>query len=362
MKDYEELTIAFLRASITKDQTEILKMLPASSELWNNVAMLALSHGVMAIIYNEVTKLPSGLLPPKEELLRLFGYYNLQLKDYEKKKQIAITFGDELQKRGITIKILKGLSFSSYYEQPYFRGLGDCDCYLGEHFELGNQIACKMGAQVDFGTYKHSHIKFDGLLIENHHYLTDFKGTKKGIKNEKLLEAIIEEPGEIHIDNTSLACPNTMFNSLFLVRHALGNFLLGGFSLRMIYDWAMLLSKQQDNLDIKRMNSLMEECRIKRFEEVLTSLCVGYLGLRLTNPDLRVNLEQGFLHKYMLESIRLKDSISSSETLIQKSFRILRRIRRMWRYRNIAIESFPMMIWNSFAFSSYLDRNIEISD
>lgn len=175
MKDYEKLTIAFLKASITKDQKEVMEMLPASSELWNNVIILAQSHGVIAILYNEVCQLPQELLPPTEVVMRLFGYYNLQQKDFERKKSIALAFSNALFQKGVTFKVLKGLSFSSYYDQPYFRGLGDCDCYLGKDFELGNQLANKMGAEVDFGTYKHSHIKFNGLLIENHHYLTDFK-------------------------------------------------------------------------------------------------------------------------------------------------------------------------------------------
>lgn len=42
--------------------------------------------------------------------------------------------------------------------------------------------------------------------------------------------------------------------------------------------------------------------------------------------------------------------------LWHKTKRILRRFRRMWKFRLLASESYPRMVWNAFAFSSYMSK------
>lgn len=44
--------------------------------------------------------------------------------------------------------------------------------------------------------------------------------------------------------------------------------------------------------------------------------------------------------------------------LWHKTKRILRRFRRMWKFRLLASESYPRMVWNAFAFSSYMKRGV----
>ena len=46
--------------------------------------------------------------------------------------------------------------------------------------------------------------------------------------------------------------------------------------------------------------------------------------------------------------------------LWHKVKRILRRFHRMWKFRSLASESYPRMVWNAFAFSSYVKREVGI--
>ena len=48
------------------------------------------------------------------------------------------------------------------------------------------------------------------------------------------------------------------------------------------------------------------------------------------------------------------------ENFLQKCFRIFRRFGRMWRYRSLASESYWLMVWNTFSFSSYLKRKVKL--
>ena len=111
------------------------------------------------------------------------------------------------------------MAFAQYYPVPEHRECGDCDVYLGEDWQTGNEVVEKLGGRFETGTYKHSRVQIGNLMVENHKYLTSFNGTKQGKKIERLMERAIEEGDEKYIDGSSLICPNDYFNALFLLRH-----------------------------------------------------------------------------------------------------------------------------------------------
>lgn len=370
------ILLAMLRATLSHDLMEVEKLLPLEASAWNEVIGKASAHGVSGLLYSVVEQLPKSLRPPLELLLRLYGLSERRKKNYEHQLHTASLFASALKARGIEMKVLKGLSFSTYYEHPELRECGDCDCYLSRiekgskgsngskagasGFEVGNKTILEMGGSSEFGSYKHSHLFLNGLMFENHHYITDFNGTQRGKTIELLLEKAIDSSSGNRIGETDMVCPSAYFNALHLIRHAQGNFISEGLILRMIYDWAMLLRVEQEHLDWSQLYSDMEACGLRQFAEVMTTICVEYLGLRLTVKEVTL-----CKNKKMVEAV-LKDTLGDSirmtqgESLGHKIIRIMARYGRFWRYRNLAIESVPVMIWNSLAFSSFMKRNISL--
>lgn len=370
------ILLAMLRATLSHDLMEIEKLLPLEASAWNEVIGKASAHGVSGLLYSVVEQLPKSLRPPLELLLRLYGLSERRKKNYEHQLHTASLFASALKAKGIEMKVLKGLSFSTYYEYPELRECGDCDCYLSRiekgskgssgskaganGFEVGNKTILEMGGSSEFGSYKHSHLFLNGLMFENHHYITDFNGTQRGKAIELLLEKAIDSSAGNRIGETDMVCPSAYFNALHLIRHAQGNFISEGLILRMIYDWAMLLRVEQEHLDWSQLYSDLEVCGLRQFAEVMTTICVEYLGLRLTVKEVTL-----CKNKKMVEAV-LKDTLGDSirmtqgESLGHKIIRIMARYGRFWRYRNLAIESVPVMIWNSLAFSSFMKRNISL--
>lgn len=93
------------------------------------------------------------------------------------------------------------------------------DCFLVDENEyetsltVNNSVARQIGTLVEDGGYKHSHIHYKGLLIENHKYLINFNKTKQGIKIEKIMQQwMIEvkckmfEDSNLWIPRLSLKC------------------------------------------------------------------------------------------------------------------------------------------------------------
>ena len=246
-----------------------------------------------------------------------------------------------------------------YYSVPEHRECGDCDVYLGEDWQTGNEVAEKLGGRFETGTYKHSRVQIGNLMVENHKYLTSFNGTKLGKMIERLMERAIEEGDEKYIDGSSLICPNDYFNALFLLKHDQGDFISGGLTLRMIYDWAALLKCCGWRLDWKRLYSDLEKCRLREFARLMTSLCVEYLGTEVC-PGMELCDDKALVEEVMEDTIAGGIHTKGVETFWKKCIRIARRFARIWHYRSLATESVPRMIWNNFAFSSYMKRKIDL--
>lgn len=359
MRKYEEVLLGILASSVSDDTLASNLPLPLDDAEWTELVRVARLHGVASIVADEMQKMPKEWLPKKKIVMQLIGHIVNQTKRYAWQVATANKLALALKERGVEMKVLKGISFSTYYHKPELRECGDCDIYLGDDFEMGNRVICEIGGTSEFGTYKHSHMHLDGLLIENHRYITDFNGTKRGKALERLLQKYAGLPGDM-IKGTELVRPCAHFNALHMMRHAYGNFIADGMSVRMIYDWAVFLRQEQHRLNWERLSEDMEACHLRKFVDVMVGLCVRFFGLSNLNDCVGVERNADLLDEIMLETLRNEMHLVPHESLWHKTTRILTRFKRMWHYRKLAIESVPRMIWNAFAFSSYLKRNIEL--
>jgi len=347
--------------------------LPVDAKTWNDLFDLAGEHGVLSLIMMAVEQLPVELTPELDELMELFGQSQMQRQTYRTQYSTAEKFAKALRRKGVEMKVLKGISFSTYYDQPELRECGDCDCYLSilgtddysiagaSGFEIGNRTIEEIGGKWKFGSYKHSHLFLDRLMFENHHYITDFNGTKRGKQLELLLERAIESAPGTKIGSSEMVRPCPYFNALHLIRHAQGNFILEGMSLRMIYDWAVFLRAEQDRLDWKKLYGEYESCGLREFADIMTSICVDYLGLEITSKNVTLCKDKSIVEEVLKDTLADKMHSGCGESFAYKVKRIVCRYKRIWHFRRLSIETVPMMIWNSFAFSSYMKREIELN-
>lgn len=382
MNNHEKLLIALLRSTISGHVERAIEYLPMSDSYWKALISISAKHGVIGLAYCQLEKLFSmsseeikkltgknvdikNLRPTMALLVAMYEEQMQRSKLYHKQMKIISSYADALYDKGVDTKVLKGLAFSGYYNDPTRRECGDCDCFLtytgGCHsaFETGNEVAKSIGGKVEEGGYKHSHIFIHGITLENHHYITDFNATKRGKKMEKLLQNIIcNEKGD-YINNTRLIRPSSHFNVLMLIKHSLANFLHSGLTFRMVYDWAMILRVEQNNLDWDLIVSELKEHHMLRFTEVLTTICTEYLDLEIINPQVPIcknkNIVEDILHDTFRGDL---NHMLPNESFVRKTKRIFRRYYRTWKYRRFATENYLVLIWNSFAFSSYIKRNI----
>lgn len=329
-----------------------------TTEEWMRMYRMAVQQGVVAILFEGIQQLSKETAPPLK-LLMQWSAHTFSIEDKQNEMgRVAADFAQLMCEHGIKTMVLKGKAFSTYYPYPNHRECGDLDCFLMGRYADGDNIAAEHGAKVEGSGYKHSHIVYKGLTIENHQYLTSFDNTKRGVYTERMLQDVIAKGGN-QIDNTSLWNPSCEFNALYLVEHALRHFLKEGIVVRHLLDWAYFLKVEQEQVNWSLVYTEMDKCHLRKFADMLTYLCVIYLGVEITNPAITYTLEKP-MAEIVLYDILNEEHVVTKESFVKKMKRVFCRFQRMWRFRCLANENYLTLIWTNIAFSSYLNTKVKL--
>lgn len=334
---------------------------------WNDVFRLAKRQGVLAIVWSAVCRLAEGgVLAPEQQPPRniklqwALSAENIE-KRYHRQRQLASKLAEAYAAEGIHTYVLKGLALSGYYPTPEHRECGDLDCFLATtnddgtfvcRYDDGNAIAAKIGANVEIGFYKHSHINYKGLLVENHAFCTAIRGSRDRKALERHLQYLLSTQPSTPIADTHLLRPCADFNALFLTAHSFGHFLTEGIKLRHILDWALLLRAEQDNIDWTTFYEWCDRMHYTKFVDAVTAIATEYLGLEVTNPAIRTHSD---LRDKVLEDVLFGErSIhNTGASKFKKRMMIMRnKLLGGWKYRELyersAVIDTIQMVWSFF--------------
>lgn len=278
-----------LRASLMGQPLDRELYRDLSEKEWTKLFKISAQQGVCAIVYDVISQLPKEMQPPKG----LHIHWTLSAENIETRYNLQKKLANELAElyadNGVKTVVLKGFGISSYYPIPSYRECGDFDCFLCGDFEKGNEIASQNGAHVEPNCYKHSHIHYKGLMVENHQFCIGIRGSEKVKGLERHLESLIfNDTNPRYFEDTKLVIPNADFNAIFLINHSFGHFISNGIKLRPIYDWILLLKKEQESIDWKTFYEICDGLHLTRFVNIINYISVTHLGLKLTNPQIGI--------------------------------------------------------------------------
>ncbi len=241
-----------------------------------------------------------------------------------------------LQEVGIRAVILKGLSISVYYDDNNLRCFGDLDIFSPTDFQRIDDILKPISTYFSIDYYRHSECKVDGVMVENHRYLTDVRGQSRFYKLENFLHH--EASSILAVAPTGgLYYPNECFTFVFFVYHALSHFLYEKLSLKFLVDWCLMLKGRKEiSLDV--LDEKLKEFGLMRFAAAMTALCVEKLGLqedyvpkdllvevKALNPALIEKFEEDIFEddyeKFSTNS--LKDRIVRGKEFYKKRWKIM---------------------------------------
>ena len=328
-----------------------------SAAEWEEAYQMSVRNGVTAVVFEGVMNLPKAEVPDVVTTMRWFAAATNVERKMKEMKAVAEEFAGEMAKRQIPLVVLKGLAFAQYYPHPLHREYGDLDCYLMGKKKEGDRVVEELGGTVEEAGYKHSHLRYKGLIIENHRFFTDFDNTPTGILTEQVLSELMQE-GHTSIGNSKLHCPSPNFNAVFLLKHAQHHFILEGIRLRHVLDWALFLRAKQKEIGWSRVLPMLQITRTIQFAGIMTAIAVQHFHIKVQDKGLLAlvaSAEQKMVDAVLADTMGEQPAIYV-DGLWHKARRIFRRFRRMWKFRDLASETYPRMIWNAFAFSSYMKR------
>lgn len=342
LKKYMYKLFDFIKIEVDRCVVNINK--PYTLCEWDVLYRECIRQGILAIAWDAVTQLPAEQQPPRNIKLQWALSAEKIKNRYNKQRQRAEKLADAFAEEGIDTYVLKGLAISGYYPIPEYRECGDLDCYLSTNkangefvcrYDDGNEIAAKIGAKVDIGFYKHSHINYKGLMVENHAFCTAVRGSRDRKALERHLQHLLATKPSEPIEGTHLLRPCADFNALFLTAHSFGHFLTEGIKLRHILDWALLLNAEQNNIDWRSFYEWCDKMHYTKFVDALTAISTECFGLNIENPLIHT---QSDLRDKVLEDVMFgnRSIHNTNASKFKKRLMIIRnRLFGGWKYSEL---------------------------
>ncbi len=303
---------------------------------WSAVYSSAVRGGVSAMLWDTVGRLGEGVRPGRTLRLQWgIGADNIRER-YRRQRAVVTELADMWAAAGIETVCLKGLALSELYPDPEVRECGDFDCWLGDGFALGNEVAIAHGARFDPHDYRHSLLIYKGMKVENHRFFLAVRGSGRQKRLERYLRSIAGCGRRV--GGSVLRAPSPQFHALFLALHALHHFLYEGVRLRHLCDWMCFVRAERDNVDWAEFNARCDEAGAARFVAALNAVCVRHLGLNIDGTALRA--DERFAGRVLADTLGDSRRVSGIDGL--------------WRQRMAKVGNMLSQRWK---FSELYDRN-----
>lgn len=342
---------------------------PLESDVnWSSVLKLAQQQGVRGVAYEALELLkregsPDGNFPDRMTLMQWYAQTAYVEKMVAQHKAMVDEMGKLWQQHGIRTIVFKGLAHGRYYPQPAHREFGDFDCYLIDScgkgaYRQGNDVAKSYGLDVDDGWYKHSHIRYKQLTIENHQFFTSARrgGTDKAL-HHYMVESIGDGSRLEKLDGASIYVLPVEAEGLFMLYHSLTHFLVEGINLRHFVDWACWIKANQDRMQWHEFYCQCQRYRLDGFVDVLNTIATKYLGVKLHDDTMRT--DSVYAERTIESALYDNSSIYNrgKGRWYERLHVIGNAFRYSWKYRHVAHYSMLGYVWQ-FVYG-FVTRNEE---
>ncbi len=359
-----EILFSALRSELFWGEVDAEVYQNLTAEEWQQIFRIAAQQGVVAIVYDVVSQLPIECQPPRNIRLQWALSVEAIVNRHEMQRKNSTLLAELFAEDGLKTVVMKGLAVGTYYPKPQHRECGDLDCILttgiapisSDGYERGNILCEQIGAKVKRDYYKNSHIKYRGLLMENHRFFLPVRGSRRMKAFERHLWSVALRCKTGFVSGTKLIVPSPDFNALFLTMHGLNHFLSEGIKLRHILDWALLLKSEQDNINWTEFYEWTDRMHMTRFADALTTISVKYFGLEIVNPAIHTTSPYA--------DCILEDTLFKSEGLFNKGYsawksrimQVRNKFSYTWKYHKIYQKSVIIELMKS-AFAFIFEKN-----
>lgn len=183
-----------------------------------------------------------------------------------------------LTERNIRFIVVKGATLGALYPEASSRMPGDIDFYCDpDNFEKAKAAiseAWKVEYEADEAGEQHLSFMHNSILFELHYLLLEFASPRL----QTVFNRMIADSKECHrkVDGVHVPILSPEAELIYTYLHLYHHFIELGVGLRQICDLAVLLSRQYDSGEVRR---LLDELDITRGFSAFEAICVDRLGL-----------------------------------------------------------------------------------
>lgn len=319
---------------------------------WQTIFSTAQRQGVGGLMMEALERTGVGEnKPPKDLLMKCFARTVMVERRYAQHLMLAKEVAEVWKRQGIRTIVFKGLAHSRYYPKAEHREFGDFDCFLldmqgNAAYKQGNEVARSQGWSVDDGWYKHSHILYKGLTIENHQFFTSARrgGTDMAL-HKYMVEAIGDGSTLERLERTDIYLLPLEAEGLFMLYHSLTHFLVEGINLRHFVDWACWIKANQKKLHWTDFYAQCKRFRLDGYVDVLNTIAARHLGVEL--HDKAIFADSPYAERTIESALYDDSSIynRSRGRWYERVHVISNAFRYSWKYRDVAHYSMLGYVW-----------------
>ena len=310
---------------------------------WKSLRALASGQGLVAFLTDGFDRLPLDQVPPEEEMVHWIGDRMRKEAAHSSHWKAQCALADLLKKGGLKTLVLKGEVFAECWPNSERRSSSDMDCFLlgaDDAWEQGNRLVEAAGYEVQRTYYKNSTWLLPKLMVENHRWLTPFRGNKRLMALERLLQRLMrEDQGSSRFAGTELWRPPVMASAIFLIEHAYSHFLHEGLTWRLILDWPFYLQAHSSELDMTELAGWIDLYGFRKFFTSYVQLGKYCLGL-VTKNDLsdadKLMLSDVWAPQDLHETV---DGLRGKLALVGNTWRA------RWKYRKFTDMNWMQALW-----------------
>jgi hypothetical protein len=277
----ETYLLKLLRAALTPGEPAFLQENPRSLD-WEKLLHILKRHGVSALVYDELVteqRLPAQYREAYERECRrtVLRSYRLLF--------LGRAIIQRLEQNRIPALVLKGSGIAGMYPVPELRKSGDVDILLLRPGQLKEACAVLEAAGFVREHRQHS-LHHVGLLsperiaVEVHTLLAepfDDRRTNRYMQ-EKIQEGSVQVIRE-EVMGVSVPRLADGEQAYALLLHMLHHFLGSGFGLKLLCDWVVFWNHDHGQETKERYRRMIRDCGLEGFSDMVTAVCVRYLGL-----------------------------------------------------------------------------------
>ena len=148
MNDLTNTLLQLLRAALepTVSPPSIPRL---TEEDWNRLFTLAAQHGVTALLFDTILRLPEQQQPSRALKIRWALSSEAIEKRHAQQTRAAHELTTLFASHGVRTILLKGLGLSIYYPRPEHRECGDIDLWL-DNCDKGNRLIEELGIKINY--------------------------------------------------------------------------------------------------------------------------------------------------------------------------------------------------------------------